>query len=59
MPVEAPDPISAVLFMMEQKALSRRDLNPAIGTRTRVAEVLNRRARRVNIWPEPTNGSFL
>jgi HTH-type transcriptional regulator / antitoxin HigA len=42
-PVEAPDPISAVLFMMEQKALSRRDLEPAIGSRARVAEVLNRR----------------
>ena len=39
----APDPISAILFMMEQKQLSRRDLEPAIGSRARVAEVLNRR----------------
>jgi HTH-type transcriptional regulator/antitoxin HigA len=42
-PIEAPDPISAILFMMEQKHLSRRDLEPAIGSRARVAEVLNRR----------------
>lgn len=42
-PMEAPDPISAVLFMMEQKGLSRRDLEPAVGSRARVAEVLNRR----------------
>lgn len=42
-PIEAPDPISAILFMMEQKQLSRRDLEPAIGSRARVAEVLNRR----------------
>jgi HTH-type transcriptional regulator/antitoxin HigA len=42
-PIEAPDPISAILFMMEQKQLGRRDLEPAIGTRARVAEVLNRR----------------
>ena len=42
-PVEAPDPIGAVLFMMEQKQLGRRDLEPAIGSRARVAEVLNRR----------------
>jgi HTH-type transcriptional regulator/antitoxin HigA len=42
-PIEAPDPISAALFMMEQKALTRRDLEPAIGSRARVAEVLNRR----------------
>ncbi len=42
-PIEAPDPIGAILFMMEQKQLSRRDLEPAIGSRARVAEVLNRR----------------
>lgn len=43
MAIEAPDPVSAILFMMEQKQLSRRDLEPAIGSRARVAEVLNRR----------------
>jgi HTH-type transcriptional regulator / antitoxin HigA len=42
-PVEAPDPIAAIVFMMEQKGLSRRDLEPAIGSRGRVAEILNRR----------------
>lgn len=42
-PVEAPDPIAAIVFMMEQKGLSRRDLEPAIGSRARVAEILNRR----------------
>ena len=38
-----PDPIEAILFMMEQKGLARRDLEPAIGHRGRVAEVLNRK----------------
>jgi HTH-type transcriptional regulator / antitoxin HigA len=42
-PIEAPDPIAAVTFMMEQKGLTRRDLEPAIGTRARVSEVLNRK----------------
>jgi HTH-type transcriptional regulator/antitoxin HigA len=42
-PIEAPDPINAILFMMEQKQMSRRDLEPAIGSRARIAEVLNRR----------------
>jgi HTH-type transcriptional regulator/antitoxin HigA len=42
-PIEAPDPIAAILFMMDQKGLSRRDLEPAIGSRARVAEILNRR----------------
>ncbi|HWB50340.1 MAG TPA: helix-turn-helix domain-containing protein [Stellaceae bacterium] len=38
-----PDPIAAIVFMMEQMGLSRRDLEPAIGTRGRVSEVLNRK----------------
>ncbi len=37
------DPISVVEFMMEQRGLTRRDLEPMIGTRARVAEVLNRK----------------
>ena len=42
-PIKAPDPIAAIVFMMEQKGLQRRDLEPAIGSRARVAEILNRR----------------
>lgn len=42
-PIDAPDPIAAIQFMMEQKGLTRRDLEPAIGSRARVAEVLNKR----------------
>jgi len=42
-PIAAPDPIAAILFMMEQKGMTRRDLEPAIGSRARVAEILNRR----------------
>lgn len=42
-PIDLPDPIEAILFAMEQRGLSRRDLEPFIGSRTRVAEVLNHR----------------
>jgi HTH-type transcriptional regulator/antitoxin HigA len=42
-PIPAPDPIAAIEFMMEQKGLSRRELEPAIGSRGRVSEVLNRK----------------
>lgn len=42
-PIPAPDPIAAIEFMMEQKGLTRRDLEPAIGTRGRVSEVLTRK----------------
>jgi HTH-type transcriptional regulator / antitoxin HigA len=42
-PIAAPDPIAAIQFMMEQKGLTRRDLEPAIGSRARVAEILNKR----------------
>jgi HTH-type transcriptional regulator/antitoxin HigA len=42
-PMDPPDPIEAIRFRMEQQGLTRKDLEPIIGTRTRVAEVLNRR----------------
>lgn len=42
-PIAAPDPIAAILFMMGQKGLTRRDLEPAIGSRGRVSEILNRK----------------
>lgn len=42
-PMEPPDPIEAIKFRMEQQGLTRRDLEPIIGTRTRIAEVLNRK----------------
>src|SRR6266849_4316894 len=42
-PMDPPDPIEAIKFRMEQQGLSRKDLESLIGTRTRVAEILNRR----------------
>jgi len=42
-PLDPPDPIEAIKFRMEQQKLSRKDLEPLIGTRTRVAEVMNRK----------------
>lgn len=40
-PIDSPDPVEAILFAMEHRGLSRRDLEPLIGSRARVAEVLN------------------
>lgn len=42
-PIDPPDSIEAIKFRMEQQGLTRKDLEPLIGTRTRIAEVLNRR----------------
>jgi len=42
-PMDPPDPIEAIKFRMEQQGLTRRDLEGLIGTRTRIAEVLNRK----------------
>jgi len=39
--IEAPDPVRAIEFAMEQRGLTRRDLEPYIGSRARIAEVLN------------------
>jgi HTH-type transcriptional regulator/antitoxin HigA len=41
--IDAPDPIEAIIFRMEQQGLTRKDLEDIIGTRTRIAEVLNRK----------------
>jgi HTH-type transcriptional regulator / antitoxin HigA len=41
--IDPTDPIEAIKFRMEQQGLTRRDLEGILGTRTRVAEVLNRR----------------
>lgn len=42
-PMDPPDPIEAIKFRLESQGLTRKDLEPMIGTRTRVAEVLNRK----------------
>lgn len=42
-PMDPPDPIEAIVFRMEQQGLTRKDLEGILGSRTRVAEVLNRR----------------
>ena len=41
--IPLPDPIEAILYHMESRGLSRRDLEPYIGSRARVSEVLNRK----------------
>jgi HTH-type transcriptional regulator/antitoxin HigA len=42
-PIEPPDPIEALVYHMESRGLTRRDLEPYIGSRARVAEVMNRK----------------
>jgi HTH-type transcriptional regulator/antitoxin HigA len=41
-PIDAPDPIDFLLHVMEARELTRKDLEKYIGSRARVAEVLNR-----------------
>ena len=42
-PMDPPDPVEAIKFRMEQQGLTRRDLEGLIGSRTRVAEIFNRK----------------
>ena len=42
-PMPPADPIAAIEFMMEQRGMTRADLEPIIGSSGRVSEVLNRR----------------
>ena len=42
-PIAPPDPVEAIKFRMEQMNLKRKDLEPLIGSRASVAEVISRR----------------
>ena len=44
-PILPPDPIAAIRHYMESQGLKRKDLEPYIGTRERVNEVLTRKRR--------------
>lgn len=41
-PIADPDPIEFIEHVMESRGLSRKDLEPVIGPRGRVADILNR-----------------
>jgi HTH-type transcriptional regulator/antitoxin HigA len=42
-PILPPDPVEAIIHQMESQGLSRKDLEPLIGSRARVSEILNRK----------------
>lgn len=44
-PIEAPDPIEAIKYRMEQMNMSNKDLAEVIGYKSRVSEVLNRKRK--------------
>jgi HTH-type transcriptional regulator/antitoxin HigA len=41
--IPLPDPIEAILYHMESRGRTRRDLEPFIGSRAHVSEILNRK----------------
>ena len=42
-PIPTPDPIEAIYYYMESRGLSRKDLEPYVGSRARVSEILNKK----------------
>ncbi len=40
-PMDSPDPIEVIKFMMDQQGLKKKDLIPYIGSASKVTEVLN------------------
>ncbi len=42
-PIDLPDPVEAILFRMDQQGLTRKDLQPYIGSQSKVSEVLSRK----------------
>jgi len=47
-PIDAPDPIEAILFRMEQMDMTKKDLEKVLGYRSRVSEIFNRK-RKLNL----------
>ena len=43
--IDAPDPIEAIKFRMEQEGLKQKDLVPIVGGKSRVSEVLNKKRK--------------
>jgi len=43
--IEAPDPIEAIKFRMEQEGLKQKDLVTIVGSKSRVSEILNRKRK--------------
>lgn len=41
-PIEAPDPVAFLEYVMDSRSLTRKDLEPYIGPRGRVADIMNR-----------------
>jgi HTH-type transcriptional regulator / antitoxin HigA len=44
-PIEAPDPIEAIRFRMEQMNMNKKDLAEVIGYKSRVSEIFNRKRK--------------
>lgn len=44
-PIEAPDPIEAIIFRMEQMNLKKKDLAEIIGYKSRVSEIISRKRK--------------
>ena len=42
-PIPLPDPVEAILYYLESRGLSRKDLEMYLGSRARVSEILNRK----------------
>lgn len=43
--IDAPDPIAAIQHRMEALGMERKDLEPLLGSKSRVSEVLNRKRK--------------
>ena len=43
--IEAPDPIEAIKFRMEQEGLKQKDLITIVGSKSRVSEILNKKRK--------------
>ncbi len=57
-PINFPDPIDALLYWMESRGLERKDLEPYLGHRGRVSEILSRKRKLTLLMIQKLNGAL-
>ena len=57
-PVDFPDPIDALIYWMESRGLDRKDLEPYLGPRGRVSEILCRKRKLTLPMIQRLNGEL-
>ena len=57
-PIDFPDPVDALLYWIESRGMERKDLEPYLGSRGRVSEILGRKRKLTLLMIQRLNDSL-